>query len=277
MAAYNIGKIIGLEKLCLHPKLKNGKNGDVLVTVKGRCIFFEVTSLTERKPEMKIKHALCELAKHLSTKCIPKYYAITVCVDAAQLPKDKQGQIIEDMSASDLKSWSDRLFLHELAGMTCYIDFRSDYSWIEGKKYLSELVRTQDESWLQHELAEMIKSQSQAKRWASKIELKSFSLSHFSTVICNAHSRGDLVEVQSEEVYPSAAALAQESGFYRQLADKIKSKIEARQYDEGSPVITRVKEDTWDRAFFDYDGEGTDMIREIIKKNCRSLPGYLVF
>jgi hypothetical protein len=106
-------------------------------------------------------------------------------------------------------------FLHELSGLTCWIDFRNDYSWIEGKKYLSELIGTEDESWLQPELAELIKNQPQAKQWASKIEIKSMNLSPISMVICNAHYRGGLVEVESEEVYSSTAALDQESGFRR--------------------------------------------------------------
>jgi hypothetical protein len=280
MAAYEIGKIIGFEKLCLHPKLRNGKNGDALVTIKGRPVFIEVTSLRERKPEMKIRHAFCELAKYLSAKCIPKNYAITIHVDSARLPKEEQGHIIAEMSVRILKYWSDILYLRELAGLTCLIDFRDDYSWIEDRKYLSELVGTKDECWLQPELAEMIKTQPQAAEWASKIEIKSINLSPISTVICNAHCRGDLVEVQSEEVYPSAAAFAQESGFHRQLAGKIKNKIEARQYDEGSPVIIMIKEDTWDKAFFDEDPEGIDRIEAIIKEELQKsnqVSGVLIY
>jgi hypothetical protein len=141
-----IGKKVGFHQISLHPPLKNYKNGDVLVTIKGKQIFIEVTSLRERKSEMKIRHAFCELAKHLSAKCIPKNYAIIVFVDPARLPKDEQGHIIEDMSARDLKSWSDRLFLQDLAELKASINFMNDYPRIEDKKYLSELVGTQDES-----------------------------------------------------------------------------------------------------------------------------------
>jgi hypothetical protein len=138
LTAYLIGKKIGFDQVSLHPPLKNGKNGDVLVTIKGRRIFIEVTSLRERKSEMKIRHAFCKLAKHLGAKCISKNYAITVYVDSARLPKDERGHIIKDMSARDLKSWSDRLFLHELAEVKGSINFMNDYSRIEDKKYLSQ-------------------------------------------------------------------------------------------------------------------------------------------
>ena len=78
LTAYFIGNKIGFDRVFLHPPLKNDKNGDVLIAIKGRRLFIEVTSLRERESEMKIRHAFCELAKHLSVKCISKNYAITV-------------------------------------------------------------------------------------------------------------------------------------------------------------------------------------------------------
>jgi hypothetical protein len=80
--------------------------------------------------------------------------------------------------ASDLKSWSDMLFLQELAELKGSINLR-DYSRIEDKKYLSELVGIEDESWLKPDMAQMIKSQPPAKQWASKIEIKLFNLAFY--------------------------------------------------------------------------------------------------
>jgi hypothetical protein len=74
------------------------------------------------------------------------------------------------------------LFLHDLAELKGSINFGDDYSWIEGKKYLSELVGTEDESWLQPELTEMIKSRPQTKHWASKVEIKPFNFSPFTAI-----------------------------------------------------------------------------------------------
>jgi hypothetical protein len=150
--------------------------------------------------------------------------------------------------------------------LTCYIELRTDYSWIKNKKYLSELVGTEYESDLPPNLAELIKSQPQVKQWASKIELESIGLSPISAVIFSAGRGGNLVEVESEEVYPSPAGLAQEGGFQRQLAVKIRMKIDSKQFDEGSPAIIMIKEDTWDKAFFDDDDESTDKIDAIIKE-----------
>jgi hypothetical protein len=48
-------------------------------------------------------------------------------------------------------------------------------------------------------------------------------------VIFNAGRGGNLIEVESEEVYPSPAGLAQERGFQRQLAVKIRKKIGSKQ------------------------------------------------
>ena len=71
----------------------------------------------------------------------------------------------------------------------------------------------------------------------------------------NAGRGGNLIEVGSEEVYPGPVGLAQDRGFQGQLAVKIRKKIVSTRYDEGSPVVIRVKEDTWDKAFFDDDYE----------------------
>src|SRR5215208_4811212 len=119
------------------------------------------------------------------------------------------------------------LFLHKLAGLTCYVELKTNYSWIKDKKYLSELVGTEYESDLPPNLAESIKSQPQVKQWASKIELESISSSPISAVIFNAGRGGNLIEVESEEVYPSPAGLARERGFQRQLAVKIRKKIDS--------------------------------------------------
>src|SRR5215211_1148154 len=150
---------------------------------------------------------------------------------------------MQEKSASYLKLWSHALFLHKLAGLTCYVELKTNYSWIKDKKYLSELVGTEYESDLPPNLAESIKSQPQVKQWASKIELELISSSPISAVIFNAGRGGNLIEVESEEVYLSPAGLAQERGFQRQLAVKVRKKIDSKQYDEGSPVIIIVKED----------------------------------
>jgi hypothetical protein len=111
--------------------------------------------------------------------------------------------------------------LHELAGLTCYVELKTNYSWIKDKKYLSELVGTEYESDLPPNLAESIKSQPQVKQWASKIELESISSSPISAVIFNAGRGGNLIEVESEEVYPSPAGLARERGFKGNLQSRL--------------------------------------------------------
>ena len=45
----------------------------------------------------------------------------------------------------------------------------------------------------------------------------------------NAGRGGNLIEVESEEAYPSPAGLVQERGFQRQLAVKIRKKIGSKQ------------------------------------------------
>jgi hypothetical protein len=272
LTAYLIANKIGFDHVSLHPPLKNGKNGDVFVTIKGRRLFIEVTSLTERESEMKIRHAFCELAKHLSAKCISKNYAITVYVDYERLPKDEQGHINEDMSASSLKSRSDTLFLYELAGLKGSIN-SIDYSRIEDKKYLSELVGTQDESCLQPDLAEMIKSQPQAKQWASKIEIKLFNFWPFIAVYYDGGSNGDFVEIHSQEVYSSGSTLEQaEEQLHNHLIRRIRDKISGGQYEQGSPFIIMVKEDISDRMLFDSDFDQVGKTNSLIEKELEKYP-----
>jgi len=70
IAAYDIGRIIGFDKLSLHPKLRNGKVGDVLVIWQGKQLFFELTSLTRREATRKVEGAFNQLAEYLSSRCI---------------------------------------------------------------------------------------------------------------------------------------------------------------------------------------------------------------
>src|SRR5918997_37473 len=280
IAPYDIARIIGFDKISLHPKLRNGKVGDVLVIWQGKQLFVELTSLTRREATRKLEGAFNQLAEYLSDRCTAPQYYIKLFVNTHDLKFDTEQNIIEEASANYLKSWSDALFLHELAGLTCYIELRTDYSWIKDKKYLSELVETEYESILPLNLAEWIKSQPQVKQWASKIELESIGLSPISAVIFNAGRESNLIEVESEEVYPSPAGLAQERGFQRQLAVKIRMKIDSKQFDDGSPAIIMIKEDTWDKAFFDDDDESISRIDAIIKEELNKsnwVSGVLIY
>ena len=128
---------------------------------------------------------------------------------------------MQEASASYLKSWSHALFLHESAGLTYYVQLKTNCSWIKDKIYLSELVGTEYESDLPHNLAESIKSQPQVKQWASEIELESISSSPISAAMFNAGLGGNLIEVGSEEVYPSPAGLAQKRGFKGNLQSRL--------------------------------------------------------
>jgi hypothetical protein len=163
IAAYDIGRIIGFDKLSLHPKLRNGKVGDVLVIWQGKQLFFELTSLTRREATRKLEGAFNQLAEYLSSRCIAQQYYIKLFVNTQDLKFDTDQNIMQEESASYLKLWSHALFLHELAGLTCYVELKTNYSWIKDKKYLSELVGTEYESDSPPNLAESIKSQPQVK------------------------------------------------------------------------------------------------------------------
>jgi hypothetical protein len=168
IAAYDIGRIIGFDKLSLHPKLRNGKVGDVLVIWQGKQLFFELTLLTRREATRKLEGAFNQLAEYLSGRCIAHQYYIKLFVNTQDLKFDTDQNIMQEESASYLKSWSHALSLHELAGLTCYVELKSNYSWIKDKKYPSELVGTEYESDLPPNLAESIKSQPQVKQWLPK-------------------------------------------------------------------------------------------------------------
>lgn len=263
LTAYEIGQKIGFDKITLHPPLSNGKNGDIVVAQQGRQIFIELTSLNERKSEKKIRAAFVRAAEHLGKKCKPSTYAITLHVDTKFLPKDKDGHIEEELAGKYLEEWMDLLHLDELAGITGYIDFRNDYSWIEEKRYLSELINSNYEFSLQPELVEMMKTQSHVLEWASRVELKSMNRSPFSGVFYDSECRGDFVEIHSDEFYPSPSALAQEQALHNQIAKKIQDKILAKQYHEGTPIILMIREDISDRMFFD-EYEGASLIDQVI-------------
>jgi hypothetical protein len=162
--------------------------------------------------------------------------------------------------------------LHELAEHKGGINFRDDYSWTEGKKYLSELVGT-DESLLQPDMAEMIKSQPPAKQWASKIEINSFNFSPFTAVYYHGGSDGDFVEIHSQEVYSSGSTLEQaEERLHNHLIRRIRDKISGGQYEQGSPFIIMVKEDISDSMLFDSDYDQVGKTNSLIEKELEKYP-----
>ena len=163
--------------------------------------------------------------------------------------------------------------MRELAGLTCYIDLRTDYSWIEGKKCLSELVGTEYESCLESNLAELIKSQPQAKQWASKIEIKLFNFWPFTAVYYHGGSNEDFVEIHSQEVYSSGSTLEQaEERLHNQLIRRIRDKISGGQYEQGSPFIIMLKEDISDSMLFDSHFDQVGKTNSIIKKELEKYP-----
>jgi hypothetical protein len=85
IAAYDIGRIIGFDKLSLHPKLRNGKVGDVLVIWQGKQLFFELTSLTRREATRKLEGAFNQLAEYLSGGCIAQQYYNKLFVNTQDL------------------------------------------------------------------------------------------------------------------------------------------------------------------------------------------------
>jgi hypothetical protein len=112
IAAYDIGRIIGFDKLSLHPKLRNGKVGDVLVIWQGKQLFFELTSLTRREATRKLEGAFNQLAEYLSGRYIAQQYYIKLFLNTQDLKFDTDQNIMQEESASYLKSWSHALFLH---------------------------------------------------------------------------------------------------------------------------------------------------------------------
>jgi hypothetical protein len=174
--------------------------------------------------------------------------------------------------ASDLKSWSDMLFLQELAELKGSINFR-DYSRIEDKKYLSELVGIEDEPWLQPDMAQLIKSQPPAKQWASKIEIKLFNFWPFTAVCYHGGSNGDFVEIHSQEVYSSGSTLDQaEERFHNPLIRWIRDKVSGGQYEQGSPFIIMLKEDISDSNLFDSEFEQVGKTNSVIEKELEKYP-----
>jgi hypothetical protein len=106
----------------------------------------------------KLEGAFNQLAEYLSGRCIAHQYYIKLFVNPQDLKFDTDQNIMQEASASYLKSWSDALFLYELAGLTCYVELKTNYSWIKDKKYLSELAGTEYESDLPPNLVESIKA-----------------------------------------------------------------------------------------------------------------------
>lgn len=199
-------------------------------------------------------------------------YAITIHVDAARLPTDEAGHISKEKSISYLTSWADRLRLHDLAGTNGAIDLDYDYSWIEGKQYLSDLLGTEYESSMPSQLQELMTKEPRVAQWATRVEIKSMNNSPFTAVFYDAESRGDFVEIHSQELYPSPSTIAQEGGFHNQLSKKISEKMDGGQFERGFPVVIAVKEDIGTKMFFDCDFEETGKVNNVIKSELANSP-----
>lgn len=226
----------------LYPKLATDGFSDVSVIVNGKSVYLEIGNLGASIPEMKIQKILDESAEHLGKKIAEKCY-LMLMVDTSELVFGEKGRIDVKASIKRLCDEIDILQLHKLAGFkgSLHFDETSDIItnralYEKFRKYLSQ----RDE-----EVIELLDDPI-IKNWATSIGpsvLAKVRLAKW--IIAGQRSRDTLVEIHTEQVFPSKAASAEIDSFLKHIVRNIKTQISEKQLQPKGFNIIVVKGFNW--------------------------------
>ena len=213
----------GKDKVKLYPELGNGKFSDVLVEVNNKKIYLEVGNLSPSRPEKNIQQILKASAKYLAGKIKTTCY-MQVRVDTAELVFDSQGKINVNKSVEKLNYEIDMLKLDELAAIKCYFRVDEIAGLIDLKARYENIEQPLPENYAR--LLNLLNNNKKMQKWFGGIDttalLKKVTL--VKGIIAGKASIL-LVEIHSENVFPSRAAVSELKSFYNHIVRNIKGHI----------------------------------------------------
>jgi len=245
----------GKENVELYPMLEGRGFSDTCVKINGKNVFLEVGNLGESLPESKIQKILDASAKYLGEKIDDLVY-LCLTINTAELVFDKEGRIDVDSSIKKLNSEIDMLKIYNLAEFEGFFDFDKIAYILTNQS----LYRKFEKLWTQGDQRLMgLISDKKIKRWLDGFDTALLSKAKLAKGIISGKMNSTmLVEIHTEEFYPSKATSLELKSFLNHLDRHVESQL--NQLQPETPNIVVVQGWHWTMLF------SLDTLYESIKK-----------
>lgn len=264
--AYRIGQKVGISNVDYEYNLPNNTNPDIRVKMDDRDIFLELSSVTESVTSNKIQSICDKLCKHIFERVKSEdSFRLNLYLDTTKLVC-RDGKIDEAESLEKITRWIDKFSLYTLSKFNVSIPLML-YRSPGTESYLSNTLY----EYLYHppRVKKMLEEEDAVREWAKKITIKDVASAPFTTISCkNAVDAPSCVVIHEDAMsapnrelspLPEPSSITtgdlQQESFFNQIRRKLKSKIEKKQYVQGSPIIFVIKAVLWSSSFEDsnYD------------------------
>lgn len=280
--AFRLGFNVGLNNVVYEPAISNGKNSDVMITLNGKKIFIELSSITESKANQKIQHICEKVAQYLFNKIsTSEYFHFLLMLDTTKLIHEGP-HIDEKKSLERLFAWIDKLCLNELIGFngSFHID---DYRLHSGIHEYAEYSLS-DYPWHRPDARNLIDKQPIFKKWANKITISDTILCPFTYIGCTNKDQYSSVEIHEDSSFSTNQKLVeskylssiesgeqQQKSFFNQIKRKISYKIHENQFQYDCPIVFMLKGHLWSNSF-ETDNDDFSKIKTMIENELKPYP-----
>ena len=270
---------VGINNVKLFPQLSNGKHSDILVRLAKENLYFEIINLGRRESERKIEEIVTCVAGYIGKKINKCDCHLQAYIDTAELVSDDRGNIEVGTSLELLCQEADRLAIHKLAGFSGLLNIESMRRlrgllelkpWKQNKDALDESSK---------QLVELMETPI-VKEWLKCIDSIERHTPYTAFLGCLT-TKGLLVEIHTDDIYPSTAAKAEEVAFISQIKRAIKREINKGQLESDNANIIIVQGMLWSNEFEgisqDFEKIGR-ALNELLAENVSPhLSGILLF
>ncbi|VVB94618.1 Uncharacterised protein [uncultured archaeon] len=241
--AKQLAERIREENVELYPKLQNGRFSDVLITLNGKSVYIEIGNLGEGKPQKKIQSILDASAEYLGQKLGTTCY-LEIEIDTAEFVFD--GNIMNvEKSISKLNSEIDKYGIQKLAGFEGWFMLEEIIEMVRSLSLYEDIDRTSLLLPQDKELLNLVKD-SRMNEWISYCNSSKLVASKLIKSIIGSPSKYLLVEIHTENVYPSRAAFLEQGSFVNRIIRHIiKQVYEEKQIQPNKPNIVLVQCYNW--------------------------------
>jgi len=239
----------------------------------------EIGNLGPSLPELKIQKILDGVAKYLGQK-IKKSCYMQIEVDTAEFSLDQNGYIDEKASIEKIASEIDRLCLDELAGFKGLIVLE-DIAYVIRYKDILERIANFGLTPHMRENLELIKK-CPIKQWIEACKDHIIQGSKVIKSIIGDKTESLLIEIHTQGIYPSKAAMLEINSFINHIKRHIDAQLDEKQLQPNKPNIIVIQCYNWIMFPSVWDLLGIKhMYKEIkahlIKKEEKYLSGIALF
>lgn len=242
MIAKHLAGRLGNDNVKLYPQLQGGGFSDVLTTLNGKSVYIEIGNLGESKPGTKIQEILDTSAKYLGEQLGTSCY-LQVEIDTAEFVFDENILNVEK-SISKLTSEIDKYCVQKLAGFKGIIFLDDIIEMIKNLSVYEEmekigLLLPQDKERL------TLVNESKIKEWNSCCNLETLGSSKLIKSIIGSPSQYLLIEIHTENFYPSKAAMLEQGSFVNHILRNVRRQLDEEQIQPNEPNIIIVQAYNW--------------------------------